>query len=232
MEADPFSAVARESDLQMDSHSDHSDMDTDEFEVIDKNSVYDTVVEDVVPAVSRLRINTTPVAHRNAAPVARRIVREDSDDTLVDEPETPPFRARAPPSPVSPSSSISAPQVSRPRRMVVSPGPVNVSPSPVSPTSSITAPQVSRQRRMVASPVPVNVSPTTPRNRTAARPPNVQHARVPESGQIRTPSLARVVSPAPAPKTRTPREHMHEFLIQPNHPPHARVCACGALLRC
>ncbi|KAJ7918531.1 hypothetical protein B0H13DRAFT_288122 [Mycena leptocephala] len=186
--------VSVDSDFEVDDSN--SDVDTDEFEVIDKESVYDTAVEDLVPAVGRLHINTT------TTPVAPRIARENSDDTLVDpgsESELRHPRACAPPSPVSPSSD------GTPR------------------------PQTRGQRRMAASPELVNVTTTRPRTRAHTRVLDAPRVRSPAPELPRTRARASAVSPTPAPKSRTREVHTHAFLIQPNSARRARVYACGAL---
>ncbi|KAJ7448005.1 RNA dependent RNA polymerase-domain-containing protein, partial [Mycena latifolia] len=95
-----------------------------EFELIERESAYDTALEELVPAAARLRIDTSPLP--------RPIIRQDSDDTLVDdEPElqtaTPPSRlrtrGRAPPSPVSPSPETTPRPRTRAQTRAVAPPP-------------------------------------------------------------------------------------------------------------
>ncbi|KAF7360099.1 RNA-dependent RNA polymerase [Mycena venus] len=181
-------------DRDMEANDSNSDFDTDEFEVIDKDSVYDTAVEDLAPAVGRLRINTTPVA--------RRILRENSDDTLVD--------------PGSDSEML--------HRLKCVP------PSPVSPSSESTArPPTCGQRRMVASPEPMNVT-TRPRTRAQTRALNPPCAPSPPAELPRTRARRREVSPTPAPKNRTTVKHTHVFFIKPNTAGRTRACECGVSL--
>ncbi|KAJ7018684.1 RNA dependent RNA polymerase-domain-containing protein [Mycena alexandri] len=96
----PLAIIAVDSDFEVDDNV--TDLESDEFEFIGKESAYDTALEDLVPLTSRLCIDTSPTP--------RRIARENSDDTLVDiepEPRTRP-RARSPSSPISPFTDVAA----------------------------------------------------------------------------------------------------------------------------
>ncbi|KAJ7266986.1 RNA dependent RNA polymerase-domain-containing protein [Mycena haematopus] len=135
MEPDPLLTATVNSNTEEDRHT---DVDTDGFEVINKPTVYGSAVEDLVPAVSRLRIDTTPMA--------RPIVRENSDDTLVND-EIPPVRTHVPASPVSPSNDInSRPQTSQQRRMVASPKPSDITTTRPRPRAQERMPDVPRVR--------------------------------------------------------------------------------------
>ncbi|KAJ7185908.1 RNA dependent RNA polymerase-domain-containing protein [Mycena filopes] len=197
----PLAMIAVDSDFEVDDNN--TDIESDEFEVIDKESAYDTALEDLVPLTSRLHIDT--------ASLPRRVVRENSDDTLVDvdpEPERSRHRTRthAPPSPVSPFSDVTARPATRGQGT----------------------------RRVVASPVDdANVTTTRPRTRAQTRidPPRVRSPE-PEPPRTRTRTRTRAVSPTPVSTIsvragHTRATHKHAFLIQPNTPGRTRVCVCG-----
>ncbi|KAJ6557807.1 RNA dependent RNA polymerase-domain-containing protein [Mycena capillaripes] len=169
----PAPIVAADSCFEAENRN--SDVDTDEFEVIDKESVYDTAAEDLVPALTKLHINT--------ARMARPLVRGDSDDTLVDpgsEPEIPHARTLArPPSPISPSSDVTTrPQTRGQRRIVASPEPMNVTTTrPRTRARTRVAPRVrsptpelprTRARTRAVSPTPAPKTRTRTRQHTHA----------------------------------------------------------------
>ncbi|KAJ6478829.1 RNA dependent RNA polymerase-domain-containing protein [Mycena vitilis] len=190
----PLPMVAAESDSGAD--NDDLNIESDGFEVIDKDSVYDTATEDLAPALRRLHIDTAP---------GRRLVRENSDDTLVDagsETEIPCPRACAPFSPISPSTDATAkPQQTR------------------------------RQNRVVAPTDSPNVTTTRPRTRASNRLLDGLRVRSPTPDRPRTRAHTRAVSPTPSPQATTHSAHTHAFLIKPNASRNVRVCACGTLWR-
>ncbi|KAJ7697677.1 RNA dependent RNA polymerase-domain-containing protein [Mycena rosella] len=118
-----------EGDEDSDVAGDTSDPNSDnDFELIDRESAYDTAVEELVPVAARLRISTTTLE-------PRRSVRQNSDDTLVElEParavsttptptSRPRARAQAPPSPVSPSTDATARPRTRAQTRATAPQP-------------------------------------------------------------------------------------------------------------
>ncbi|KAJ6583101.1 RNA dependent RNA polymerase-domain-containing protein [Mycena vulgaris] len=192
----PVVLPSADSDSESEMEDDESDVTSEEFEFVEKESAYDTALEDLVPAAARLRITMTNAS----SPVAR----QNTDDTLVNpEPESIPTsrpRARAPPSPISPSSDVTG----RPRTRA--------------------------QTRAIAPPEPAradaNVTITRPRTRGQAR---AEVPRAPSPEPPRRRARTRAVSPMPAPTGRTRSGHTHAFLIRSNGLRPARVCACGAL---
>ncbi|KAJ7099900.1 RNA dependent RNA polymerase-domain-containing protein [Mycena belliarum] len=134
-----------------------SDIET-EFEVIERESAYDTAMEDLVPAAARLRINTTPVP--------RPIQREDSDDTLVDAVPAPRMSIpRAPSSPVSPSPDVT------PRLRTCAQARARIAaalPAPNRSDANVTVPRP-RTRGQVRAEAARTRSPEPPRTRTRTR---------------------------------------------------------------
>ncbi|KAK7030077.1 RNA dependent RNA polymerase-domain-containing protein [Favolaschia claudopus] len=147
-----------------DTETDYQDVDSDEFEVIDRDSVYDTAAEDIVPTVTKPRVNTI-------RPI-RPLVRDNSDDTLVDEPLTPPprTRTRRPFPTTTPSDRTERPIAGR-RRIVASPERVMLVPVTATATASIMrtcaqvrAPDLSRARSEPPSvPAMRTLAPKTPK---------------------------------------------------------------------
>ncbi|KAJ7723330.1 RNA dependent RNA polymerase-domain-containing protein [Mycena maculata] len=195
------STVAPDESDSEDSSESESDIDTDEFELVERESAYDTALEELAPVTARMFID--------AARAPRRMVRENSDETLV-EVETELAaksrpRARAPPSPISPPADGAARPYTRAR--------ASGAPAPAQ--------------------TDANVTTTRPRTRaqtqtqTRAPEPEESRARTPQSLR-RTRARPRAVYPTPAPRGRARVVHSHEFLIRPGG---ARVCVCGAVLK-
>ncbi|KAK7044978.1 RNA-dependent RNA polymerase [Favolaschia claudopus] len=170
-----------------DTETDYQDVDSDEFEVIDRESVYDTAAEDIVPTVTR----------RPTRPI-RPLVRDNSDDTLVDEPQTPPspprtLRTRRPsPTTSSPSSDRTERPVAGRRRIVASPE--RVMPVSVTATASV----ITRTCAQTRAPEP---------SRAQTRAPDMSRAR--SEPPVRTPA-------APKTHGQKVQGHTHEFLLRPN----------------